>query len=84
MSACPACQRDMRIAPTCDARPGAVRYGDELIPAGIDRPERCFDCGVAGGGAHHRRCAWEACPLCGGQLITCPHGTTLTDELAGD
>jgi hypothetical protein len=49
-----------------------------------DRPERCFDCGVARGGAHHRNCAWEACPVCSGQLITCPCGTTLTDELAAE
>lgn len=32
---------------------------------------RCADCNVVDGGLHHPGCDNEACPRCGGQLITC-------------
>lgn len=73
MAACPACNREMAMAPSCDPRPGAVRYGDEPVLAGVEPPERCYDCGVARGGFHHRFCDREWCPVCPGQLISCAH-----------
>ena len=40
------------------------------VPEG--RP--CHDCGAPAGGLHHPGCDMEACPICGGQLLSCDHG----------
>ena len=77
MTACTACQREMPEAPSCDKRPGAIRYGDEPDPTGLLRPlyqDRCNDCGVKLGGFHHRYCDNEVCPVCDMQLLACQHG----------
>lgn len=51
---CPDCNRGMRIAASCEERPGAVRYGDEPYAAQTGLAECCPDCGVNAGGVHHR------------------------------
>ena len=41
------------------------------IPLSPTADEPCWDCGVDPGGYHHPGCDMEACPRCGGQLISC-------------
>jgi hypothetical protein len=43
---------------------------DETNPHHLD-PNRCRYCGVAIGGVHHLRCAFERCPNCDRYLMTC-------------
>ena len=38
---------------------------------GIEPGERCGDCGAKYGHYHHLECDIEACPICGGQLLSC-------------
>lgn len=48
-----------------------IKYGDEGQPWGIPGG-RCGDCGTLPGHYHHPGCDIERCPICGGQLISCP------------
>ncbi|HZX56791.1 MAG TPA: hypothetical protein VFE86_19040 [Ilumatobacteraceae bacterium] len=48
----------------------------DLPPYGSDpgwtcSSDRCGDCGVFRGGWHHPGCDLQACPACGGQLLSC-------------
>ncbi len=82
MAVCGVCERDMLETDTCEEVPVEVVGGRELapIPFGDAKdlmPEdakaggRCHDCNVADGGFHHAGCDAEACPNCGGQLLSC-------------
>jgi hypothetical protein len=75
MAICQACDQDMRLVDRCTANQtiefeGGIAYSS--IPYPSDRPDRCHDCNVAAGQAHHPGCDMERCPKCGGQLISCP------------
>lgn len=73
MAACPDCQREMRLAPSC-VTTLVVTVGDQRfdrVRHSGDTMERCEDCGVKPGGVHHFGCDMEPCPSCGGQLIMC-------------
>lgn len=48
-----------------------IRYGQETRYGGGPQPDRCHDCGVKLGEAHHPGCDWEECPRCHRQLIGC-------------
>ncbi len=81
MAVCAWCERDMLKTDTCDEVPieigglslSPIPFGDnrDLIPEAARGGGRCHDCNVADGGFHHRQCDAEACPNCGGQLLTC-------------
>lgn len=70
MAICDFCKKEMPSL-TCtrthiDGRP-VIHYNQDY--GGPD--QRCHDCGVAFGGAHHPGCDLERCPKCKDQLITC-------------
>ncbi len=76
MAICDACQQEMTAATTtgCIAEPITFADGQELAPvpfASSQPGERCLDCRVADGGAHHPGCDRERCPKCGDQFTTC-------------
>ena len=52
-----------------------VPFGEEHSASYLTDPvlpdHTCHDCGVAPGEEHAENCDWEACPRCGGQLISC-------------
>jgi len=80
MAICAHCDRDMQTADTCIGGPwtlegkiyAAVPYGQEGGFTTLGRlAQRCHDCGVTLGGVHHPGCRVEACPRCGGRLLSC-------------
>ena len=74
MAVCEVCSRDMLLRVSCRDRVDAIRYGSEPGSDSDTLPAYCHDCFVPLGGFHHAGCDMEACPECGGQLISCPHG----------
>ena len=80
MAVCNHCGREMETATSCIGGPwtlegkeyAPVPYGQEgRFPTLGNLSQQCDDCGVALGGVHHLGCRIEACPRCGGQLLTC-------------
>ena len=88
MAICRICGKDMLRAKGCVG--GNVRINGVLYPRigfgetgdlseGLvgpgDRKARCGDCGCRIGQLHHFGCDMEACPKCGGQMVSCrcPH-----------
>jgi len=73
MAACPDCQREMLLAPSCVADFAVINKGRTLdrIRHPATATDRCDSCNVMPGGVHHFGCDMEPCPSCGGQLITC-------------
>lgn len=54
-----------------------IPYGSESMWAEISEQPHgpCHDCGVMPGEYHHAYCDVEACPICGGQFLTCEHSS---------
>ncbi len=48
-----------------------ILYGSEHSADEFPGKERCRDCSVKKGHAHHPGCDWEECPKCGGQELSC-------------
>ena len=81
MAVCEFCNREMKLARSCQqGDPGQIPFGSERVDEHLPSPikamlshkdERCPDCNVERGGYHHPRCDGEECPKCHGQLISC-------------
>ena len=82
MARCRFCRQEMRTAQSCMPRsrkfPRIIIGGEIYEPIRFGKEhrltfdlDRCPDCGVGKGGAHHPGCDIEECPACGGQLISC-------------
>jgi hypothetical protein len=79
VSICTYCGNDMIHGTGCSEDPillrgGAyppIHWGDEKGYLFDGMTERCGDCGVPKGGAHHHGCDLEQCPRCRGQLLSC-------------
>jgi hypothetical protein len=75
---CRRCGRGMLAVQGCN--PGLLESfaGDTFRPLPFQPPSdqlgRCRDCGAEAGGLHHESCCVEACPACGGQLLSCDCG----------
>ena len=67
---CAACGERMAAVNGCRPalREGTARYGEEPIAS---PNQRCRDCGVARGSAHHLYCCIAWCTDCPGQRMTC-------------
>jgi hypothetical protein len=75
---CAHCNLEMATAEGCvevpvsistkTSRGGCCQMFDP-VPWGGDI--RCHDCNTQPGRFHHSGCSMEACPKCGGQLISC-------------
>jgi hypothetical protein len=72
MAACPTCEQVMVDVDSCTPRPDSILYGTEVADvAPEDYTERCPDCEVTQGGAHHTGCCVEWCAGCNAQRLTC-------------
>lgn len=77
MAVCDFCKKEMTDAKTvsCVMIPIKMRKGGQMNPLTfspeINQSDGCRDCGIMAGGFHHPGCDVEACPKCGGQLISC-------------
>ena len=77
MAICEACGREMTTADGC--RCSLIKVDGEWIrriKCGDPRDlfgevEQCHDCAAKAGHYHHPGCDSEACPKCGGQLLSC-------------
>ncbi len=75
----PDCHQEMATARRCTVRSvdlhgtsyKRARFGEEEPSRPLFEATTCGDCGARPGGFHHHGCDLEACPRCGGQLITC-------------
>lgn len=78
MATCQTCSRDMLTADSCDPRPDAILFGNEIPDDPEWRaslPRRCHDCEATQGGTHHHGCCVEWCGPCNQQRLTCDeHG----------
>lgn len=77
-AACEACGQDMARALTCAGRRVRMvsRYrrmlsGPWWVRWFFRLPERCRDCGVGEGGAHHAGCCVAMCLRCDEQRLSC-------------
>ncbi len=77
MAICSWCDQEMTTAETCSVRTwhqrGTAFSADvhRRRRGRCDMGDRCGDCGVAVGGAHHPGCDLAVCPVCRGQMMTC-------------
>lgn len=76
MAICDWCRKEMNDPGTveCSANilvdfPDDTSLGVIIYDAGPN--DRCHDCNVKSGFAHHPGCDMERCPRCSGQLISC-------------
>lgn len=68
---CAHCRHDVAETTDCVHHFVAFPDGTELPAVKHARLAPCQDCGVSLGSAHHEHCQHEACPRCGGQMISC-------------
>jgi hypothetical protein len=68
---CRACRHPIGVAFSCVERTGCTRFGEDIEDQGIEPGDRCRDCGVADGGAHHPGCCVPWCTYCNYQRLVC-------------
>lgn len=77
MAKCKDCGQEMLDGKGCTVTTYINRHAQRLGQGPIKRiahnrgEGNCHDCGVPQGAMHHPGCDMEACPICGGQLISC-------------
>lgn len=75
MAKCDWCKKDMLKVDRCAGNKQVVFPDKTQLPSvkykPDDKKQKCHDCGVKHGEAHHPGCDMERCPACGGQLISC-------------
>jgi len=63
---CEVCCQDLRSAPACVINDAVYAFGDEpdVWDPPLEPDEKCRDCGVTSGHAHHFCCAVACCRPC--------------------